>query len=85
MTYFTTASAIVALLLSLWNFGLGFYDRRTVTKRRQQDLQIEERRIDEAARRAIRMDNRAKLDTRLEAAKQMVLDVKKQLGVSDHD
>jgi hypothetical protein len=69
MTVFTSIAAVVAFGLSVVNFVMGFYDRRRAT-----------RRIEEAWRRSVRMDNRKKLDAVLEQARRVVVELKKQLG-----
>ncbi|BBZ58966.1 hypothetical protein BST34_16395 [Mycolicibacterium monacense DSM 44395] len=69
MSVFAAIAAVVALIISVVNFGLGFYDRRRATIR-----------IDDAARRSVRMENRKKLDAVLEQARQVVTELKKQVG-----
>lgn len=69
MTVFASIAAVVAFVLSVVNFVMGLYDRRRATAR-----------IEEAARRSVRMENRKKLDAVLEQARQVVTELKKQLG-----
>ncbi|WP_231897009.1 hypothetical protein [Mycobacteroides stephanolepidis] len=69
MSVFAAIAAVVALIISVVNFGMSFYDRRRATVR-----------IDDAARRSVRMENRKKLDAVLEQAREVVAELKKELG-----
>lgn len=69
MSVFAAIAAVVALIISVINFGMSFYDRRQMTIR-----------INDDVRRGVRTENRKKLDSVLEQARQVVVELKKQAG-----